>query len=284
MFLKELQSLVASFPGLERLYGPFFSCGMLCHPSWRRQRRWQSKHHMQLNFKPSFLQLTPSGDLKRHLRACAAGLGQIVPDPAFFFVVFLSSNDWRTWINSAFCKTPLFKKHTSDRLSLLFISKVKIYNPLSALLLTLVCHFYHVLLRVAIFVLNVAIATDFLRRQTELRTKTLFLEIYRCKVVQFFTAQPLLLIVNHLHCKLNLLFSRSIHPKMSTNVLDHIRALAVLSQGEFSNDGSRRAGTAPVRTTGGVFFFFPRSATIAENSKKETKLPACFSDHSEIQN
>ena len=47
------------------------------------------------------------------------------------------------------------------------------------------------LLRVAIFVLNVALATDFLRRQTELPTKTLFLEIYRCKVVQFFTAQPL---------------------------------------------------------------------------------------------
>ena len=74
----------------------------------------------------------PSGDLTRHLRACTAGLGQIVPDLAFFFVVskFLSSNDWRTWINSAFCKTPLFTKHTSDRLSLLFISKVKIYNPL----------------------------------------------------------------------------------------------------------------------------------------------------------
>ena len=93
----------------------------------------------------------PSGDLTRHLRACAGGLGQIVPDPAFLFVVFLSSNDWRKWVNSAFRKTPLFKNCRSERLSLLFISKIEIYNPLSALLLTLVCHFYHVLLRVAIF-------------------------------------------------------------------------------------------------------------------------------------
>ena len=30
----------------------------------------------------------PSGDLTRHLRACAGGLGQIVPDPAFLFVFF----------------------------------------------------------------------------------------------------------------------------------------------------------------------------------------------------
>ena len=103
----------------------------------------------------------PSGDLTRHLRACAGGLGQIVPDPAFLFVVFLSSNDWRKWVNSAFRKTPLFKNCRSERLSLLFISKIEIYNPLSALLLTLVCHFYHVLLRIAIFVLNVAIATYF---------------------------------------------------------------------------------------------------------------------------
>ena len=45
----------------------------------------------------------PSGDLTRHLRACAGGLEQIVPDPAFFYVVFLSgSNTWRIWINSAF--------------------------------------------------------------------------------------------------------------------------------------------------------------------------------------
>ena len=42
----------------------------------------------------------------------------------------------------------------------------------------------------AIFVLNVAIAADF-RRQAELPTNILFLEIYRCKVVQHFTAQPL---------------------------------------------------------------------------------------------
>ena len=135
----------------------------------------------------------PSGDLTRHLQACAGGLGQIVPDPAFLFVVFLSSNDWRKWVNSAFRKTPLFKNCRCERLSLLYISKIEIYNPLSALLLTLVCHFYYVLLRNAIFVLNVAIATYFERRQKELSTKTLLWKIYRGKNVQFFTAQPLLL-------------------------------------------------------------------------------------------
>ena len=108
------------------------------------------------------------------------------------FVVFLSSNDWRKWVNRAFRKTPLFKNCRCERLSLLYISKLEIYNPLSALLLTLVCHFYYVLLRVAIFVLNVAIATYFERRQKELSTKTLLWKIYRGKVVQFFTAQPLI--------------------------------------------------------------------------------------------
>ena len=130
---------------------PFFS-GMLCLPPWIRQCCWQLKHHMKLGFKPSFPAADPlRGDWTRHLRACVGGLGQIVPDPAFFFVVFLSSNDWRTWVNSAFCKTQLFKKRTSERLSILFIFIVEIYNPLSALLLTLVCHFYHGLPRVAIF-------------------------------------------------------------------------------------------------------------------------------------
>ena len=107
------------------------------------------------------------------------------------FVVFLSSNDWRKWLNSAFRKTPLFKNCRCERLSLLYISKIEIYNPLSALLLTLICHFYYALLTVAIFVLNVAIATYFERRQKELSTKTLLWKIYRGKVVQFFTAQPL---------------------------------------------------------------------------------------------
>ena len=97
---------------------------------------------------------------------------------------------WRKWVNSAFRKTPLFKNCRCERLSLLYISKIEYYNPISALLLTLVCHFYHVLLRVAIFVLNVAIATYFQRRQKKLSTKTLLWKIYRCKVVQFFTAQP----------------------------------------------------------------------------------------------
>ena len=94
-------------------------------------------------------------------------------------------------------------------------------------------------------------------------------------------------LANHLDCKMNPLFARSVHPKMSANILDHVtivRILAVLLEAKFSNSGSRRAATAPTRATGGVFFFFPRSATIAENPKKETKLPGCFSNWSEIQN
>ena len=70
---------------------------------------------------------------------------------------------------------------------------------------------------------------------------------------------------------------------MSTNILDHVRTPAVLLEANFSNGGSRRAATAPMGATGGVFFFFPRSATIAENAKKETKLPGCFSKQSQIQ-
>ena len=86
----------------------------------------------------------------------------------------------------------LVKNCRCERLFLLYISKIEIYNPLSAVLLTLVCHFYYVLLSVAIFVLNVAIATYFERRQKKLSTKTLLWKIYRGKVVQLFTAQPLL--------------------------------------------------------------------------------------------
>ena len=145
------------------------ACGMLCLPPWRPQCHCQLKHHMQVNFKPSFPAAAAdptSGDLTRHLRACARCLGQVVPDPAFSFVVFLSSNDGRTWARRAFCKTSLFKKTHKLRPSLLFISKEKIYNPLSALMLTLVCNLGHVFLKVAIFILNVAIAADFLRRQT----------------------------------------------------------------------------------------------------------------------
>ena len=92
------------------------------------------------------------------------------------FVVFLSSNDRRKWVNSAFRKTPLFKNCRCERLSLLYISKIEIYNPLSALLLTLVCHFYYVLPRVAVFVLNVAIATYFARRQKRIVHKNSFME------------------------------------------------------------------------------------------------------------
>ena len=91
----------------------------------------------------------------------------------------------------------LFAKHRSLKIAdvkdfpFSVISKIEIYNPLSALLLTFICHFYYVLLRVAIFVLNVAIATYFERRQKELSRKNSLWKIYRGKVVQFFTAQPL---------------------------------------------------------------------------------------------
>ena len=169
---------------------PFVEChaflpeGLSVGSSWNTTCSW--------DLNQASCSWPPSGDSTRHLQACAGGLGQILPDPAFLFVVFLSSNDWRKWVNSAFRKTPLFKNCRCERLSLLYIFKIEIYNPLSALLLTLVCHFYHVLLRVAIFVLNVAIATYFQRRQKELSTKTLLWKIYRCKVVQFFTEQPLL--------------------------------------------------------------------------------------------
>ena len=67
---------------------------------------------------------------------------------------------------------------------------------------------------------------------------------------------------------MNPLFAHSIHPKLATNILDHVRTLAVILKGKFSNGGSRRAGTAHTRATGGVFFFLPRSETIAENPKK----------------
>ena len=67
--------LLPSFPALERLHGPSFSCGMLCHPPWRHQCGWPSKHHMQLNFKPSLLQLTPVWWLDEALASLRYGLG-----------------------------------------------------------------------------------------------------------------------------------------------------------------------------------------------------------------
>ena len=103
-------------------------------------------------------------------------------------------------------------------------------------------------------------------------------------IVSRLTRSTEVLLASHLNCIMNPLFARSIHAKMSTNILDHVRIFAVLLEAKFSNGGSRRAATAPRRTTGGVFFFFPRSATIAENPKKETKLPGCFSNLSEIKN
>ena len=115
-------------------------------------------------------------------------------------------------LNSAFCKTLLLKKkRSSDRLSLFFIPKVQIYNPLSALMLTLVNHLCHVPLRVAINpVVTISTRVGPGSRLCHLRTqccysyrlfketngivhKNFFWEIYRCKVVQFFTEQPLIL-------------------------------------------------------------------------------------------
>ena len=75
---------------------------------------------------------------------------------------------------------------------------------------------------------------------------------------------------------MNPLFARSVHPKMSTNILDHVRTLAVLLKAKFSNGGSRRTATAPTRATGGVFFFFPRSATIAVFSKERDQATGLF--------
>ena len=191
MLLKELRALVASFLGLGRLHRLSFSCGMSCLPPWRSQcwYSWNTTSSWDLN--QASCSWPPSGGLTSHLQACAGGLGQIVPDPAFLFVVFYPQNDWRKWVNSAFRKTPLFKNCRCERLSLLYISKIEIYNPLSALLLTLVCHFYYVLLRVAIFVLNVAIGTYFERRQKELSTKTLLWKFTGAKLSNFLPHQPL---------------------------------------------------------------------------------------------
>ena len=162
MLLKELRAraLVASFSGLGRLHGPSSSCGMPCLPPWRPQCRWQLTHHMQLRFKLSFLQLTPFRWLDEALASLRWGLGADCSRSSLLVCCF-SILKWLEKMGQCFRKTPLFKNCRSERLSLLFISKIEIYNHLSALLLTLVCHFYHVLLRVAIFVLNVAIATYF---------------------------------------------------------------------------------------------------------------------------
>ena len=188
-------STFSSFPGLERLHGPSCLCGFVdCYAflpeglgvadSGRTTCSWV--------LNQASCSWPTSSDLMRRFSACAGYLGQIVPDPAFFFVVFLlSSNDWKTWVNSAFRKTWLFKNCTSERLSLPFISEVDIYNPLSALLLTLACHFYHVLLRVAIFVLNVAIPTDFNKETNRIVHKNSFLENTPTQSCPIFTAHAL---------------------------------------------------------------------------------------------
>ena len=98
------------------------------------------KHHMQLSFKPRFLQLTPFRWLDEALASLHCGLGAGCSTSNLFLCCF----SIRKWLENMgkqcflFCKTPLLKKRTSERLSLLFISSIEIYNPLSALLLTLV--------------------------------------------------------------------------------------------------------------------------------------------------
>ena len=97
---------------------------------------------MQLRFKPSFLQLTPFRRLDEALASLRWGLGadcsgSSLPCLLFFYPQMIGEK----WVNSAFRKTPLFKNCRCERLSLLYISKIEIYNPLSTLLLTLVCHF-----------------------------------------------------------------------------------------------------------------------------------------------
>ena len=62
----------------------------------------------------------------------------------------------------------------------------------SALWLILVCHLCHVLLRVDIFVLNVA-SYRLSKETNRIVHKNSFWEICQCKVVRFFTAQALLL-------------------------------------------------------------------------------------------
>ena len=78
----------------------FLSKGLSVGNSWNTTCSW--------DLNQASCSWPPSGDLTRHLRACAGGLGQIVPDPAFLFNVFLTLNAWRIWVNSAFRKTPLF--------------------------------------------------------------------------------------------------------------------------------------------------------------------------------
>ena len=50
----------------------------------------------------------------------------------------------------------------------------------------------------------------------------------------------------------NQLFACSTQSKMSTNILDHVRTLAVILEAKFTNGGSRRAATAPTKATGGA--------------------------------
>ena len=95
MLLKELQALCASFPGLERMNGPSFSCGMLCLPPLRPQCRCQLKHHMQLNFKPSFLQLTPFQWLDEALASLRRELGAGPSRSSLLLWWFLSSKTIR---------------------------------------------------------------------------------------------------------------------------------------------------------------------------------------------
>ena len=45
--------------------------------------------------------------------------------------------------------------------------------------------------------------------------------------------------------EMNPRFARSTHSQMSTNILDHVRPLAILLEANFQNRDSRRATAAP---------------------------------------
>ena len=81
------------------------------------------------------------------------------------------------------------------------------------------------------------------------------------------------------------LFACSTQSKMSTNILDHVRTLAVILEAKFSNGGSRRAATAPTKATGGANL--PLLPTFCNdrwnpNERYQAKL-ACSSAKSELQ-
>ena len=71
---------------------------------------------------------------------------------------------------------------------------------------------------------------------------------------------------------------------MSTNILDHVRTLAVLPEAKFQTVAQEEQRQhLQKQQVERVFLSFPRSATIAVIQMNDTKLPACSSDKSELQ-